>query len=254
VVDGSFEELATGGIGLSEAAADREEVVIGDELAMSFPATGDASLEVVAVFDGRSMDVDHVLDTATYREHYLGEEVFAVGVLLDDGVDLAEGQPAVDEVLDAYPGVAAMDRAAVRENLTGQIDQLVGLVYGLLALAVVIAFIGIVNTLALSVFERTREIGLLRAVGMSRAQVRAMIRWESVLIAVLGVTLGLGVGVFFGWLLVEALREDFPLRLVVPGGHLVAAVVIAVLAGVVAGVLPAHRAARVDVLRAVTTE
>ena len=147
-----------------------------------------------------------------------------------------------------------MDRAAVRENLTGQINQMIGVVYGLLALAIVIAFVGIVNTLALSVFERVREIGLLRAVGMGRRQVRSMVRWESVMIALLGVGLGLVIGVFFGWLLVEALQDDFPLRFVLPTGQLLVAVVIAVLAGVLAGVLPARRAARVDVLRAITTE
>jgi putative ABC transport system permease protein len=137
----------------------------------------------------------------------------------------------------------------VRENLTGQVDQIVGIVYGLLALAVIIAFVGIVNTLALSVFERVREIGLLRAVGMSRRQVRSMVRWESVLISVLGVGLGLVVGVFFGWLLVESLQDEFPLTFVVPVGQLLVAVVVAVVAGVLAGVLPARRAARVDVLR-----
>jgi putative ABC transport system permease protein len=254
VTDGSLDALPQGGIALSEGAAERDEVSLGSPLAMRFPATGDATLEVVAIYEGRSIDVDYMIDTSTYREHFVADEVFAVGVLLADGVTPEQGQAAIDAVLAAYPGVAAMDRSAVRENLTSQVDQVVGLVYGLLGLAIVIAFVGIVNTLALSVFERVRELGLLRAVGMSRRQVRSMIRWESVLISVLGVVLGLGVGLFFGWLLVEALQDDFPLRLVIPTGQLALAVLVAVLAGVLAGVLPARRAARVDVLRAVTTE
>jgi putative ABC transport system permease protein len=254
VTGGSLAPLAQGGIALSESAAERDGLALGDRLEVTFPATGMAALEVVAIYDGRSIDVDYMIDTATYREHYVSDEVFAVGVLLADGVTPEEGQSAVDSVLVDYPGVAAMDRAAVRENLTSQVDQLVGLVYGLLGLAIVIAFIGIVNTLALSVFERVRELGLLRAVGMSRRQVRSMIRWESVIISVLGVTLGLGVGLFFGWLLVQALQDEFPLRLVIPTVQLVLAVLVAVLAGVLAGVLPARRAARVDVLQAVTTE
>lgn len=254
VLDGSLDALGDGGVLVSESAADGQSLTVGDALDMEFPATGEASLEVVGIFDGASIDVDYMLDTATYQEHYQGDQVFAVGVRLADGVDLDAGQAAIDEVLEAYPGVQAMDRGAVREQVTGQINQLLGLVYGLLALAVLIAFFGIVNTLALSVFERVREIGLLRAVGMTRGQVRAMVRWESVLIAILGVVLGLGVGTFFGWLLVQALQDQFPLRFVFPGGQLAAAVVVAGLAGVLAGVLPARRAARVDVLAAIAAE
>jgi putative ABC transport system permease protein len=254
VVEGSFDDLVQGGIAVSESAADTHGLALGDEMDLTFPAGGAASLPVMAIFDGYSVDVDYMFDTSTYREHYRADEAFGVGVVLHDDVDLAQGQAVIDEVLTAYPGVQAQDRAGVREQLTGQIDQLVGLVYGLLALAVVIAFFGIVNTLALSVFERVREIGLLRAVGMTRGQVRGMVRWESALIATLGVVLGLGIGLLFGWLIVEGMRDDFPIQLVIPAGQLVVAVVVAGVVGVMAGVLPARRAARVDVLQAVTTE
>jgi putative ABC transport system permease protein len=254
VTEGSLEAVADGGIALAESLSESADVGYGEEIELAFPATGEATLEVVAVFDDASIDVPAMISLDTHREHYVSDEVFAVGVVLEDGVSVEEGQAAVDEVLESYPGVAALDRAGVRENLTGQVDQIVAIVYGLLALAVIIAFVGIVNTLALSVFERVREIGLLRAVGMSRRQVRSMVRWESVLISVLGVGLGLVVGVFFGWLLVESLQDEFPLTFVVPVGQLLVAVVVAVVAGVLAGVLPARRAARVDVLRAITTE
>jgi putative ABC transport system permease protein len=254
ILEGSLDALLDGGVIVSESAAESQGLAVGDGYPVTFPATGDATLAVVGVFDGASVDVDYFVDTATYRQYYRGEEVFAVGVRLADSVDLETGQAALDEVLSSYAGVQALDRTAVREQITGQINQLLGLVYGLLALAVVIAFFGIVNTLALSVFERVREIGLLRAVGMTRGQVKAMVRWESMLIAVLGVVLGLAVGAFFGWLLVQALQDQFALRFVFPTGQLLAAVVIAGLAGVVAGVLPARRAARVDMLAAIATE
>ena len=253
-LEGSVEDVAAGGIALADSVADSDDVAYGDQYAVSFPATGEATLEVTGVFDGTSVDVPAMVGLETHRAHFTSDEVFAVGVRLEDGVSLVDGQRVVDEVLEAYPGVVAMDRAAVRENLTDQVGQLVAVVYGLLALAVIIAVVGIVNTLALSVFERVREIGLLRAVGMSRRQVRAMVRWESVLISVLGVVLGLVVGLFFGWLLVESLQDEFPLRLVIPVGQLAVAVLVGALAGVLAGVLPARRAARVDVLRAITTE
>jgi putative ABC transport system permease protein len=119
---------------------------------------------------------------------------------------------------------------------------------------VVIAVIGIINTLALSVFERTRELGLLRAVGMGRRQVRRMIRWESIIIAVLGAVLGLGVGAFFGWAAVSAMKDIGVDRLAFPAGRLVSFVIFAMLAGTVAAIFPARRAARLNVLAAIAHE
>jgi putative ABC transport system permease protein len=119
---------------------------------------------------------------------------------------------------------------------------------------VIIAIIGIVNTLALSIYERVRELGLLRAVGMDRRQVRTMIRWESVIIAVLGALLGLGVGVFFGWAVVRTLGEQGITEFAVPYWQLAAGVLFAGLAGILAAVLPGRRAARIDVLRALAAE
>jgi len=146
------------------------------------------------------------------------------------------------------------DQAQFRKSQANQINQVLGLVTALLALAIIIALFGIVNTLALSIFERTREIGLLRAVGLSRRQTRAMIRWEAVMIAVFGALLGTAVGVFFGWAMVKALKDQGLTSLSFPIGQLVTYVVIAGVFGVIAAVLPARRAARLDVLRAITTE
>ncbi len=118
----------------------------------------------------------------------------------------------------------------------------------------IIALLGIVNTLALSILERTHELGLMRAVGMSRRQTRSIIRWESVITALLGTFLGLVIGLFFGWSVVRALSDEGINRLAVPAGQLLVVVVLAALAGVAAAILPARRAARLDVLEAIAAD
>jgi putative ABC transport system permease protein len=147
-----------------------------------------------------------------------------------------------------------MDQAEFEGAMSSVINQLLGLVTVLLLLAVVIALLGIVNTLALSVFERTRELGLLRAVGMTRGQVRAMVRWESVVISVIGALLGAGLGLGLGLALTRALADQGIDQIAIPAAQLGLYVVAAALAGVVAAVGPARRASNVDVLKAVVTD
>ncbi len=153
-----------------------------------------------------------------------------------------------------FPNVQVKDQAEYKHEQANQINQVLVLFYVLLALAVVIAVIGIVNTLALSVLERVRELGLLRAIGMTRGQLRQMIRWEAVVIAALGAVLGLVVGTFFGWTLVRALHGQGITEFALPVGTLAGFVVAAAVAGMLAAVFPGRRAAKIDMLRAITTE
>ena len=135
------------------------------------------------------------------------------------------------------------------------INAFLGLVYAMLALSVVIALFGISNTLSLSTYERTRELGLLRAVGQTRKQLRAMVRDESVIVASIGTVVGLGLGVFLGWALVEAADHAQGIaQYTTPIGQLVVVLVVGVLAGVLAAIRPARRAARLNVLTAIATE
>jgi putative ABC transport system permease protein len=149
--------------------------------------------------------------------------------------------------------VTVQDKEGFSELIKQQVNQLLFLIYGLLALAVIIAVIGIVNTLGLSVIERTREVGLLRAVGLSRRRLRRMITLESIAIAVLGAVLGLAVGLLIGVALRESLKEDLTV-LSLPLGSLVVFLVIAVVFGVLAAIVPAVRASRMKVLDAIATE
>ena len=162
--------------------------------------------------------------------------------------------PRSDDVLAAYPGATGMDQAEFAKSVYAPLNQLMALVYALLGLAIVIALLGIGNTLALSTVERTHEIGLLRAVGMTRGQLRGAIRWESVIIAIQGTLVGLLLGLFFGWALMTALADQGIDVFAVPWPTLVVVVVLAGLAGMIAAVLPSRRAAKLDILRAVHAE
>jgi len=171
------------------------------------------------------------------------------------GATKAATLAAIQSVTKDYPGVTVMDQAAFKANLAKPFNQLLGLVYALLVFAVLIAALGIANTLALSVYERTRELGLLRAVGMTRSQLRSTLRWEAVLIALQGTLLGLIVAVFFGWALLRALAGTTgTLVLSLPYRTLAAVVVFAALLGVVAAVMPGRRASKLNVLKAVVSD
>jgi putative ABC transport system permease protein len=171
-----------------------------------------------------------------------------------DGVSAAAAAAAIEQVTKDYPGTKVMDQTDVKREAGAQMNQMLTLVYILLALAVFIALLGIANTLALSIFERTRELGLLRAVGMTRSQLRSTIRWEAVVIALQGTVLGLVIGVFFGWALFLSMKDQGASVFSIPVLTLLVIVVLAGLAGMGAAILPGRRAAKLDVLRAVVTE
>ena len=153
-----------------------------------------------------------------------------------------------------YPNVEVRDQVEYRQSQEDQIDQLLVMFNALLALAVIIALFGITNTLALSVFERTREIGLLRAVGMNRRQIRRMIRWESIIVAVIGALLGIVVGLLFGIVVTAALSGQGIEVLSIPIAQIIGLVFFGVVAGLLAAILPARRASKLNILDAIAYE
>jgi putative ABC transport system permease protein len=177
-----------------------------------------------------------------------------VWVKVADDASVTAVQDELKVVAKPWPTAQVLDLTEFKASQAEQFDQLLNLVYALLGLAVVIALVGIANTLALSVYERTREMGLMRAVGMDRRQLRAVVRWESVVIAVFGTLLGLVIGLFFGWVMVLALSEQGLGVLSIPVGTLAVVMVLSGLAGVVAALLPARRAGRLNVLTAIGSE
>jgi putative ABC transport system permease protein len=251
---GKITDLTDGGVAIREDVAKQHGWKVGDGVPMEFLVGGTTTETVRAVYKDNQLNGPYLLALADYEKHYADQLDALALVKAKAGVSPEASRAAVDKVVADYPNVQVRDQAQFKADQAGQIDRLLSLFYILLALAVVIAVIGIVNTLALSVLERVRELGLLRALGMTRGQLRSMIRWEAVIIAVLGAVLGLAVGVFFGWTVVRALHGQGITEFSIPIGTLIGFVVFAAIAGVLAAIFPGRRAARIDVLRAVTTE
>jgi putative ABC transport system permease protein len=242
--------------GLSVAKDDAQDkgLSVGDPVEVVFQDTGAQTLTVAMIHGENHPLGDYIVGLEAYEANVAEQYDAQVFVKSADGVSVDDTMRAVERVAGEFPGAKVLDQDAYAEDTTAFVDQVLGLVYALLALAIVIALLGIGNTLALSILERTRELGVMRAVGMTRAQLRSAIRWESVIIALQGTLLGLVIGIFFGWALVRALADQGLEVFSVPVPTLVVVVVIAALAGVAAAVLPARRAAKLDVLQAVVSE
>jgi putative ABC transport system permease protein len=253
LLSGSYEDLRGGEIAVSEEKADDLGLKLGDEVPVRFVETGEQRLRVAVVYEDEDLVGPWFVGLDVAEANMTQQFDFQDIVELRQGVTLEEGRRALDPVVDQYPTADLFDQQEYREAQTAPIDQILGLVYVLLSFSVIIALIGIANTLALSVLERTRELGLLRAVGMTRPQMRSMVRWESVIIALLGTLLGIVLGSFFGWATVTAASDEGLAVLRIPVGQLLIVAIIAALAGVWAARRPAKRAAKLDVLEAIAT-
>jgi putative ABC transport system permease protein len=245
--------LEPGDVLVSETYAEEHQVAVGDPLSMAFP-TGEQSLQVTGIYPQGQQFNDMAVGLDTLAAAGIRPADSLVYVVTEPDADLATVREGIDEVTAELPLIAVKDQEEFKADQRAQVNQLLFLVYALLGLAIIIAVLGIVNTLALSVLERTREIGLLRAVGLSRPQLRRMVRLESIAIAVLGAVLGVGLGLVFGIALQRSQAGEGLEVLAVPWVQLLVFVLLAGVVGVLAALWPAHRAARMDVLRAITTE
>jgi putative ABC transport system permease protein len=252
---GSTTDLRKGTILIGVRRAASLGVGVGDTVTVTFPETGPVPLKVAGTYDkGALIGTSFVMTMADFEPNVTSKLDGAIMVNRAPGVGAAQAKAAVKAALAAYPNVKVSDPAEVTRDAQQSVDQLLGLVTALLLLAVVVAILGIVNTLVLSVVERTRELGLLRAVGGTRRQVRTVVRRESVLMSLLGALTGVALGTGAGIALSRALENQGLSTVTVPTTTLVVYLVVAAAVGVLAAIGPARRASKVDVLQAITTE
>ena len=243
--------LTEGEMLIDATTATKDHLSVGDTVPVRFAYTGRATVRIGGIYQSNALIQSYLVSSAYFRAHFRAPHPGAV-LARTNGSPGAE--TAVSNALAPYADVQVQTRAQFEQTQAASVNQLLGLIYALLALAVLIALIGIVNTLMLSVLERTREIGLLRAVGMRRPQVRAMIRSEAVILATFGAVIGIIIGTLMGLALVSSLRPQGITQTTVPVVRLVEFLVLAALLGLVAASWPARRAARLDVLAAIAAE
>jgi putative ABC transport system permease protein len=254
MVEGSIDALTPTGVLLDDDEAAERDLGVGDTLELTFLNGTTQPVTVEGIYTEEALAGPLVISHALDEQSGTDQLDFSVYVAKAPGVSDADAEAAIARVSDAYPNAELQSSAEFVDSQAASLDQLVNLMYGLLALAVVVALFSIANSVALSIHERTHELGLLRAVGMTRSQTRTLVRWEAALIALLGTGLGVVVGIFLGWSISVAIRGGGLGMISLPVMPIVVIALMGVLGGVIAAVRPAMRAARLDVLQAIATE
>jgi putative ABC transport system permease protein len=245
--------LADGQLLIDTTTAEAKHLGVGDAERVAFARTGPTTIRIGGIYKPNAVFGSYLVGGGYFLGHFDNPLPTAV-LITSSGGTIPSAQAAISNGLKLFPNVKVQTQSEFKKTQQAQVSQLLGIIYVLLALAVLIALIGIVNTLMLSVFERTHEIGLLRAVGMGRSQVRAMIRAEAVILSIFGAVIGLVLGTCLGVALSESLKKQGISDVVVPVESLIVFLVIAALLGLVAASWPARRAAKLDVLAAIATE
>ncbi|MGI9611302.1 MAG: FtsX-like permease family protein [Acidimicrobiales bacterium] len=254
VTDGTA-EISTSGIGVYTDVAVQKELEVGSIVPVEFEDGFTTELTIEAIYDDKSVAAnDWIINRELSREHVEVDEISFIGVTFPEGADVEASRAAVEDVTAALPQLAVQDNTEFQEQVESQVNQLQIVINGLLVLCLVVAFFGIVNTMALSVLERTREIGLLRAVGMTRDQLRSTIRSEALVVSVFGALLGVGMGLLLGWAAVIAIPDSFISKVGIPWVQLAIYVIVGAVIGLVAAYFPARRASQLNVLDAISHE
>ncbi|HLF43365.1 MAG TPA: FtsX-like permease family protein [Acidimicrobiia bacterium] len=256
IQQGDFGALADGGVLVLDTVAEEEGWTLGDEIPMGF-ARGLQQVEIVGIFAKQNLVQPYVVSLDFFEQNMSGygsDLDYAVAVKAADGVSPEVSRAVVEAAAADYPNATVRDQAEYRAAQEDQANTMLALFNALLVLAVIIAIFGITNTLALSIYERTHEIGLLRAVGMSRSQVVRAVSWEAIVVAIIGAVLGIVVGTVFGVVVAVAMASQGLTVLSIPVLQIGALVVFGAIAGLIAALFPARRASRLRILDAIAYE
>ena len=252
-IEGNVAALTPEGIFVSESRAKRLDVTTGDILNVILADGSNRDLTVQGIYQKDEIAERYIVSRDLFKDSTVAQFDTGVYILSRDGIPEQEVRAALQEAVDDYGAGKLQSKDEFIDEAAAQINQLLGLIYGLLALSIIIAIVGIVITLLLSVYERQREIGLLRAVGMTRSQVRTTVRWESVITSLQGAVLGAILGIGLGWVIVFALRDQGLRAFEIPIGSTISILILSFVVGVIAAMYPAYRATKVNILRSVTT-
>ena len=253
LTSGSYADLTPETIFVSQQYAENNDAKLGDTIAVTLADAQVKTLSIAGIYEFDELAGKYTVSRDLTKDTTVITFDLGVYIKIKDGVSEESARTALQAAVDKYGQGTLLSKREYIDSQSGQINQLLGLIYGLLFLSVIIAVVGIIITLLLSVFERQREIGLLRAVGMTKSQVRTTVRWESVITSLLGAVVGIVLGVGLGWVIVYALRDQGLSSFSVPVGTTVSILIMAFVIGVLAAVYPAWRATRVNLLAAITT-
>ena len=240
-------------IGILKQTAEREELFVGDEVVLTIPEEGERTFTVTYIFDWTTQPPAEFF-VLLENNTFFADESLDTELYFNVNKKTPELEEKINAIVDGYPGVEVRDEDGLVEEANNQIQLLLNVIYGFLSISIFVALFGITNTLSLSVYERTREIGLMRAIGTYRKQIRRMIFIESSIISIFGAALGTGLGIFFAWSLIQTLADEGFTVFAVSIPQTILWIGIAIIAGVIAAILPAIRAARQNILEAISYE
>ncbi|MEY2434926.1 MAG: putative transport system permease protein [Acidimicrobiaceae bacterium] len=254
VREGNLADLGTDKVAVQLKEAKAKHWKVGESVKIRFAETGEKAFTIAAIFDRQNLASDVVVSTATFDANVPNTLDAFIFVKFKSGVPLDQARAAVEAAAKPFANAKVQDQSQLKQEFESNIQTIFAMVLVLLTLSIGIALLGIANTLRLSVYERIRELGLLRAIGMTRSQVRSALRWESMIIALFGTLGGMVLGLFFGWAAVQGISKSTEISFVLPIGLLITIAIVGALAGVLAAIRPASRAAKLDLLQAIATE
>ncbi|WP_228978713.1 ABC transporter permease [Streptomyces sp. DH12] len=253
-VGGSLASLAQGRIAVAEKTAKNRGWKVGDTLPVTFSDDKKGRLTVGAIYADSEFLSPVLIDAKVVRPHDTKPYIPAIFLTMEGGQSAANEKALIDALGD-NPAITVMDKQDIRDEFGGVINMMLNIMYGLLAMALIIAVLGVVNTLAMSVFERQQEIGMLRAIGLDRRRVKRMVRLEAVVISLFGAVVGIGLGSFLGWAIGETIKSSLPdYALVLPWDRIAVFLLLAGVVGVLAAMWPARSAAKLNMLNAIKSE